>query len=371
MAKKTNVVINGKEYYRITKTIGYKADGTPVRKPFYGESKKDAEDKANEFMSKIKNGMALDYQNVTINELIYKWLFQIKLNEVKASSFQSYEGTYRNYIKDSKIAGLKVYNTKSIHIQEYYNELGKTKTYSQIKKLNKLLKSFFIYAESEGYVLRNPCNNISIPNQNAVKSKKQDDIEYFSEKEIKELKKTIKGNTFEPLILTALGTGLRQGELLALKWQNVDLKNKYLKVEETLKKVYVFDSDGNKNLETLIQKPKTTNSIRTVDLPDKIVDLLKSLPQNGEFVFCDEAGNPYSAKTIFGNWKRILAPTKIPYKKFHSLRHTYATMLLTKGVDLKTVQDLMGHSDITITQIYLHVLPKTKKDAVNKLNKIL
>lgn len=93
--------------------------------------------------------------------------------------------------------------------------------------------------------------------------------------------------------------------------------------------------------------------------------------KNTVFVFEDENGNPYSAKTLFGNWKKVLNDNNIPYKKFHSLRHTYATMLLTKGVDLKTVQDLMGHSDITITQIYLHVLPKTKSDAVNRLNDLL
>jgi len=98
---------------------------------------------------------------------------------------------------------------------------------------------------------------------------------------------------------------------------------------------------------------------------------MSKMNKNTTFVFEDENKEPYSAKTLFGNWKKVLNDNNIPYKKFHSLRHTYATMLLSKGVDLKTVQDLMGHSDITITQIYLHVLPKTKTDAVNKLNSIL
>ena len=155
MAKRTNFESNGKEYFRVTKTIGHKADGTPIRKQFYGTGKKEAEEKAEEYINKIKNGMSLDFENITVNELIYKWLFQIKKNEVKPSSFQSYEGTYRNYIKDSSISGLKVYNTKSIQIQEYYNKLGKSKTYSQIKKLNKLLKQFFSYAEREGFILKN------------------------------------------------------------------------------------------------------------------------------------------------------------------------------------------------------------------------
>lgn len=369
MAKKTNVIINGKEYYRITKTVGHKADGTPIRKPFYGEGKKETEEKAEEYMNKITNGMSLDYESVTIDELIYKWLFQVKKNEVKASSFQSYEGTYRNYIKNSDISGLKVYNTKSIQIQEYYNKLGKNKTYSQIKKLNKLLKQFFFYAEREGFILKNPCSNITLPNKSVKKSVNQE-IEYFNAEEIKKLKKAFKGNKFENLILVALGTGLRQGELLALRWKNVHLDKGYLEVKETVKKVYVFDDDGNKQIQTQYNAPKTSNSVRKVDLPTKIIKLLSEIKKDSEFVF-SENGQPFSAKTLFGNWKKILTDSDIPYKKFHSLRHTYATMLLTNGVDLRTVQDLMGHSDITITQIYLHVLPKTKSDAVNKLNNIL
>ena len=362
MAKKTNCVKNGIEYYRLHRKINGKYED------FYGINKSDAEDKFYERKKEVEEGISQS-KDITITTLMNKWLFQIKKNEIKPSSFQSYEGTFRNYIKDSDIANVKVHDAKSIQIQEYYNNLGKNKSYSQIKKLHKLLKQFFIYAEKEGYIAKNPCNNITIPNKkNEVQS---DTIEYFGEDEIKQLKKAFKNNKFYNLILFALGTGLRQGELLALKWENVNLKEKYIEVKESVKKVYIFDDDGNKTLKTIYQKPKTKNSVRKVDLPNKIVDLLSNMNNNTTFVFEDENGNPYSAKTLFGNWKKVLNDNNIPYKKFHSLRHTYATMLLTKGVDLKTVQDLMGHSDITITQIYLHVLPKTKSDAVNKLNNIL
>ena len=369
MAKKTNVSINGKEYFKVTRTIGHKVDGIAIKKTFYGSSKKEAEEKANEYMNKLEHGMALDYQTVTIDELIYKWLFQIKLNELKPSSFQSYEGTYRNYIKDSSIAGLPVYKAKSIHIQEYYNKLGKTKTFSQIKKLNKLLKSFFFYAENEGYIIKNPCKNITIPNQNEFKNKKTS-IQFFTEEEIDILKLAIKGHRLEHLILTAIGTGLRQGELLALQWKNVNLKDKYIKIEDSLKTVYVFDNEGNKTRKKILQKPKSKDSERIVYLPDNLVKLFTTFAHNGDFVFHNEDGSPMSEKTVFDSWKRLLKNNNIPHRKFHALRHTYASLLLLKGVDLKTVQELMGHSDITITQIYLHIVPKSKTDAVNRLNSI-
>jgi integrase len=241
--KKTNYLKNGKEYYRIVRVVGHKEDGSPIKKEFYAAGKKEAIEKAEEYINKLKNGMSLDFENVTVSDLMHKWLFHIKLNELKPSSFQSYESIFRNLIKDSDISGLKVHSVKSIHIQEYYNKLGKEKTYSQIKKLNKLLKQFFSYTEREGYILRNPCNNITIPNQIEQKKTKSETIEYFNDSEIKQLKKAFKDNKFYNLVLTALGTGLRQGELLALKWENVDLINKTINVKESIKKVYIFDSE--------------------------------------------------------------------------------------------------------------------------------
>lgn len=138
MAVKTNVNKNGNKYFRITRTIGHKEDGTPIKKEFYGNSKSDAEEKANQYLNDLKNGLIVSAENYTISQLMHIWLFDFLNNssKIKPSTFQRYEGIYRNYIKISPIAGTKISKVNPIQIQKYYNELSENKTYSQINTLN-------------------------------------------------------------------------------------------------------------------------------------------------------------------------------------------------------------------------------------------
>ena len=114
--------------------------------------------------------------------------------------------------------------------------------------------------------------------------------------------------------------------------------------------------------------PKTQNSIREVPIPSNIFNMLKKIEDKHGLLFSDELNQPLKAKRIFDFWKKFLNECNIPYKKFHSIRHTYASMLLKKGVDIETVAELMGHTAISITQIYLHSSNSQKQKAVNKLN---
>lgn len=368
MAVKSNCVKNGKDYYRITRVIGHKTDGTAIRKEFYGKGVKEANEKADAYMNKLETGLVNNFDKVTLSDLMHKWIYEIKkYDDIKPSTFESYEGTYRNYIESSDIANLRLFDIKSIKLQTYYNKMSKNGiSSSKIKKMNKLLYQFFKYAIQEGYLNRNPAENIIIPKLESEKVLKEEKLEYYSEDEVKLIKKKIKGYDIELLVLFALGTGLRQGELLALRYSDIDYDKMQIHVNRTVKVNYVFDDDNTKHKQQNFLEPKTKNSKRVVDIPSSLFTLLPKI-NSDELIFTDN-GNTWEARKLYRHWNYFLKENDLPIKKFHSLRHTYATLLLSKGVELITVSKLLGHSSTQITEIYSHVIPQLKTSAVNKLN---
>lgn len=378
MANKTNFFVNGKRYYRITKTIGRRSDGSPIRKSFYGYGIKEAKQKADKYMNNLKSGLIINNGKIlTINILLPKWLFQVKKIELKPSSFDSYESIYRNYVKNNLISDLPINEIKSLKIQEYYNELiKKGTTISNIKKIHKLLRQFFRYADREGYVIKNPCANVTLPktkkdNAQMIMQNKKANFSYFNEDEIKVLKEAFKNNRYEKVVIFALGTGMRQGEILGLQWSDIDFENREIHVLHNLNTSVDILENGERFYQTLLQEPKTENSIRIIPMSNSIYNLLKGLPHISDFVFCRKDGRYIDAKHLQRVWRRVLISKNITYRKFHDLRHTFATMLLTHGADLITVKELLGHSSVKITEIYLDALPKTKKEIIHKIDFLL
>lgn len=370
---------NNKTYYRGMLSVGYDENGKLIRKSFTGAKKQDVVNKMAEYKAKNNNGLLPSDDKITLQQWFHTWLFDFRINDLKPSSLERYEGIYRNYIYNSPIGKKALTNLRAADIQSYYNALTSSgKSPSNIRMINKALKASLNEALKQNYIVKNYCDSITLP-----KVSKSEDIVVFTKEEQKDLILYLNRHKLKMLIVMALGTGLRQGELLALKWSDIDFANNTVSVSKSIKLVYIVDKDGNRKSSILEQTPKTKSSIRTIPVPSNIIDELKlykkeqekksesELYKDNDIIFADDTGNYLDSRYLSKRYTKLLKEAEIDYKKFHSLRHTYATRLFETGIPIKTVQVLMGHSDIKTTMnIYTHVMPEEKTKAVEKLNSL-
>lgn len=388
MAKqpKTNVEIGGYKYAKTSLTIGKDEKGNPIRKIFYGLTKTEAENKKKEYINNVEKGLNPDLSNQSLSQAMYAWLWNIeRYSGNKSSSFERYEGIYRNYIKNSDIGKLTIKDIKKMAIQKYYNNLTSSgKSYSQIKNLHKLLNKFLGYAETEGYIIKNPCKGTKIPKSGEKEIQDDDDkVETFSKDELNRIINAAKNKKIKYIIMFALFTGIREGELLAL--EKADITDKIVKINKTVRNGKVFSEEEVYDYETNITKPKTKTSRREVPIPDVLKPELRKLEkivaeeklklghlyQENNLLFPSETGTYIDAKNLIKSWQRLFKKNDVPYKKFHTLRHTYATRLFENGASILTVSRLLGHSSIKTTEIYTHVLQNIKEKEVECLNNML
>lgn len=389
MAKaKTNTKIREYDYFRVVLTVGKDAKGNPIQKQFYGTSKTDAENKRTEYLKNITAGLNPDLASQSLTMAMHTWLWDIeKRNGNKSSSFERYEGIYRNYIENSDLGVLVVSEIRKIAIQKHYNKLlDDGKSYSQIKNLNKLLNKFFNYAEQDGYVIKNPCRGMRLPKADEEDIEDEEKVvETFSKEELKQITNSLGHEKIRYIIMFAIFTGARLGEILALKQTDLVKDNSLVKISKSVRRVKVYDSECKGHYETKVTKPKTKHSNRENPIPETLKPELKKLLKliaeeklklgpayndNG-LLFPSVTGTYMDQQNVAKTWKRVLIKAEIPYKKFHALRHTFATNLFEKGVDIVTVSRLLGHSTIKTTEIYTHVLNEMKDKEVECLNDIL
>ena len=370
--------------YRGQLTIGVDESGKPKRKSFYGKTKKEVKEKMETYklLNPINKTAINEY---TVATWFNYWLWNIKKRDIKPKTFERYECIYRNYIKGSEIANIPLYKFKLNNLQAYYNRLSDNgKSPSIIKTINEKLKSSMIDAEKNGYIEKNYCQLVNLPKE----KRKEKKIEVFSVDQQNDFLEIIKGHEFEILFLLAIGTGLRRGELLALRWSDIDFENKTINVDSNIQQAYIFEDEETKRLEKIEQEPKTVNSFRTVPIPSKVLDKLQEHKQKQEqyklafqeryidndFVICDKYGKALDVKRPTRMFYSIQKKMGIPEDekiKFHGLRKTYATRLFEKEVPPKTVQMLLGHSEISITlDIYTQVMENKKVEAIEKIDDI-
>lgn len=365
---------NGKEYYFYR--LRHKNLKNP--KDIYGSTVKGLEEKIKDLENDLDN-------NITDNRALFgaffkDCLYNTHMADKKAATKERYDGIYRNYIENSPIYNIKLKDLEPSHIQNYYNDLvSNGKSISVITNLNKLIAPCIRYANISNRILKDFSKAIVLPKINQNINKSNDVIPFTLDEQLKFIE-AIKGNDLEMLFITALDTGLRQGELFALTWNDIDLKNKVVYVNKTFKRIRNTTTG---EYENIIQSPKTKKGVRVVPLPYHLIDKLNhhrlnqkalklkiaNLYEDNNLVFSNTFGKYLDSGNVLKKFKKILKDNDIPTRKFHDLRHTYATRLFELWEEAKTVQELLGHSNISITlDTYTHVLDSLKGNAISKLN---
>lgn len=374
---------NGVTYYKGQLTIGRDEEGKLIRKSFNAKKREDVVNAMTNYKSQMLNGELSTNEKITLAEWYHTYIFEFRKNDLKPSTFERYYSIYKNYILNSPLANIKLVDLRTVDIQKYYNKLLSVdnKTPSIVSTINRYVTTVLLEAVKQGIIKKAYSTLVKIP-----KVEYNSDYSVLSLEDQRKFIKAIQNHKFKVLFLTALGTGLREGELLALKWSDIDFIENTVSVSKTIKRVPIIEKDGSRKYKIIEQEPKTKSSIRIVPLPDNIVSELEKYKskQNIEkmknrdiyndmnYVFADKFGNPLESKRPNRNFQSVLKSIDITPIKFHSLRHTYAIRLFEQNVPIKTVQKLMGHKDSSTTlDIYTHVMPSEKIKAVEKINNLL
>ena len=373
--KKYNCMRNGIPYYRKSAMIGGK------RRWFYGDGEKDANSKIEEAKLDASAGLDLDKKGIKVCAAFKHWLFNVKRVEVKASSFARYESTYRNHIEIYPIVNIPLSKLDSATLQAHINYLYEDEELppATIAETAKVWRMFLSWALDEGFMTKNPARNLSLP---TTKDSKRT-IEVFSPEERQSIMSYLAEHKYQydTIIKLAFATGMRQGELLGLKWE--DIHDGAIHVSRSTAMVTHIDKDGNRELSREVWGTKTTNSVRTIPITPETERMLnehklkqkKFLFSQGlkqsEYVFTSNTGELIDARVFIRSYERMLKRAGVRYRKFHTIRHTFATEAIRHGVDVKDLQMLLGHSDVTTTYIYVQSDDTSRREAILKIGSLI
>ena len=388
MAKRSNgegsagwITKNGNKYWRISITTGYDPlTGKQLRKDIYGKTQKEAKAKLKEY----QETHTINSDNSTLGNFYHDWLWNIKRQELKASTFEKWEGIYRNYIK--KYSGLndkKIVDIDTLYLQKICNKLLEKHTVSQIQTMNRCLSNCFKYAITINKIKNNPVEGIVYPKNHDVVEEK---VHYISEDNQKALIEALQGDELEGIILLGLLCGTRLGEAMALQESDIDFKNKIIKINKSVKYVWTGErtKDNKKFYEYRVTIPKTKKSVREVPLPALLIPILKRIIKSNKenklkhgelyfdnkLIFCRDNGYYIDDKKPNRHLKSALKKAKIDADiHYHSLRHIFITNCISKDINIKTVMDWVGHTEPKTTMmIYAEINKEKNMKEYDKIN---
>jgi integrase len=318
-------------------------------------------------LSDRESGFTFDAGTLVLADYLDRWLEDSVKDSVKQRTFENYAYVVRLHLAPTlghlKIKALSPANVQGLYRSKLNSGLSRRTVQLIHTTLHKALKQ----AVRWGLLPRNVTEAVTSPRPN------KKEIHPLTPKEARTLLEAAKGERFEALYVLAVTAGLRRGELLGLRWTDVDLERGYVQVRQQLIRTrggLTFTSPkGGKSRSVRLTTTavKALQSHRERQLEEKL--RLAGLWNESGLVFTTGIGTPMDGDNLVKrSFKPLMSRTLLPQIRFHDLRHTFATLLLSRGTHPKVVQEMLGHADISQTMdTYSHVLPDMQEEAVSEI----
>lgn len=342
------------------RVVGEWVDANGKRRYISGETKTGVQRRLRELLADRDKGIAYDSENLTVGDYLDRWLRAAK-GSVRPRTWQRSEEVVRLHLKPT-IGHHRLDKLNAMQVQAVYGQkLEEGLSPRTVEIVHATLHKALGQAVRWLLVPRNVAEAATPPRQG------RSEIAALSREQVRALLRAAKGDRLEAFWVLAVTTGMRNGELLALQWRDVDLEARTLRVRRS-----VFGG--------VVSSPKTTAGNRTIRLSGLAVAALKehrlatAKRQISEWVFPSRAGTPLSVHNVYRRaWKPLLLRAGLPpTTRMHDLRHTCATLLLSRGVPVKVVSEMLGHASVSITlDTYSHVLPDMQESAARAMDEAL
>ena len=323
----------------------------------------------------IENSKRLDYTQTgkyTVGQWMDEWFEAYAKVKVRPSSHQTYKGYIENHIKPN-IGDIPIEKLTSLQLQKFYRLLlteGRVPRIESekqprglsaktVRNINQVISSAMDMAVRHKLILSNPTEGCELPKveHREMKTLPAEQLGAF-------LREAKESGVYE-LYYLDLATGLRRGELLGLKWEDIDLQNGIIHVRRQVARV---------DVEVKELPLKTKNSYRNISISQDAVAMLTEMEahRSSDYVFPSSTGGPISPDSVNNMLHRVLKRAGLPSIRFHDLRHTFATLALQNGVDIKTVSGMLGHFSAGFTlDTYAHVTTSAQKEAARTMGNVL
>ena len=380
-----NIEKRGENSYRLRVSGGYTGDGKRItyKKTIQAKNKTEAQKELALFISEIETGQALSAKKMRLRDYADFWINNYAIPNLSPKTYERYKSMLKARILPY-LGNMYLDKIQPMQLMYLYQELSEC-TYTRKNETHKLssktilehhrlLHSMLQQAVYWQMIPYNPASRVRPPKARKPNINFYDDVQTIA------LIKALEGEElkFRVIILLTIFTGLRRGEVLGLEWQDIDFKNSSVTVRQASQYV--------SSIGIYTKDPKTETSNRIISIPESITKLLKEYQRKQlknrlllgdkwietNRLFVQANGAPMHPDTITKWFRQFLEDKNLPHITFHGLRHTHATLLISQGLDVRTVSNRLGHAQTSTTlNIYAHAFAKMDREASEKLDNLL